>query len=94
MNTRQISTAFFNTLFALPLLVATASTSSAHAGPQRVEQLPRVVIAGKSLDSKAAQQVVTLPRVVVLGRRSGDTQVASCRNNRAAESVQASTQQC
>jgi hypothetical protein len=44
--------------FATPLL--------AQAAPQKVEQLPRVVITGKS--QPAVQQVVQLPRVVIEGR--------------------------
>ncbi|HEX2009518.1 MAG TPA: hypothetical protein VJN44_01155 [Roseateles sp.] len=47
--------------FATPLI--------AQAAPQRIEQLPRVVITGKA--QPAAQQVVVqLPRVVIEGRSS------------------------
>ncbi|MFH7041909.1 hypothetical protein ABT392_06270 [Paucibacter sp. JuS9] len=46
-------------------LLATATATFAAAAPQKIEQLPRVVITGKSGQS---QQVVQLPRVVVEGR--------------------------
>ena len=93
MNTYPISNTS-KTLFALPILIAVLSVGLAHAGAPRVEQLPRVVITGKSLQSKAGPQVVTLPRVVVLGHRAGDIQVASCNSRRQAEIAQSSTQQC
>lgn len=93
MNTYQISNTA-KTLFTVPMLIAVLSVGLAHAGTPRVEQLPRVVITGKSLQSKAAPQVVTLPRVVVLGHRAGDIQVASCNSRRQAEIALSSTQQC
>lgn len=52
----------------IQVLVATsllATATFAAAAPQKVEQLPRVVITGKSVQS---QQVVQLPRVVIEGR--------------------------
>jgi len=45
---------------------ALATPLLAHAAPQKIEQLPRVVITGKS--QPALQQVVQLPRVVIEGR--------------------------
>ena len=44
------------------LLLAFASSHSAHAAPQDVVKLPRVVVTGKAVTS-----VATLPRVVVTG---------------------------
>lgn len=43
-----------------------ATVGSAQAAPQKIEQLPRVVITGKSV--QASQQIVQLPRVVIEGR--------------------------
>jgi len=93
MNTFQISN-IAKLQFAVPMLIAVLSVGLAHAGTPRVEQLPRVVITGKSLQSKAVPQVVTLPRVVVLGHRASDIQVASCFNRSQAKVAQPSTQQC
>lgn len=46
---------------------AIATPLLAHAAPQKIEQLPRVVITGTS--HPALQKVVQLPRVVIEGRR-------------------------
>jgi len=51
---------------AAAVVFAVATPLLAQAAPQKVEQLPRVVITGKS--QPAAQQVVQLPRVVIEGR--------------------------
>ncbi len=40
---------------------------AAHAAPQEIVKLPRVVITGKAVQQVAAQEVVKLPRVVVVG---------------------------
>ena len=93
MNINRISHTS-KVLFALPILIAVLSIGLAHAGARRVEQLPRVVVTGKSLQSRSAPQVVTLPRVVVLGHRAGDIQVASCNSRGQAKVAQPSTQQC
>ncbi len=50
------------------LVFAVATPLLAQAQPQKIEQLPRVVITGKA--QPAAQQIVQLPRVVVEGRAS------------------------
>ncbi len=43
------------------LLLAVASSQSAHAAPQEIVKLPRVVVTGKAVT------VAVLPRVVVVG---------------------------
>ncbi|MCX2864898.1 hypothetical protein OOZ63_24000 [Paucibacter sp. PLA-PC-4] len=48
------------------LALATATPLLAHAAPQKIEQLPRVVITGKS--QPALHKLVQLPRVVIEGR--------------------------
>ena len=60
-------------------LIATsllATATFAAAAPQKIEQLPRVVITGKSVQSQ--QVVQQLPRVVIEGRSllSQQTQLA------------------
>lgn len=52
---------------AAAVVFALATPLLAQAAPQKVEQLPRVVITGKS-QQPVAQQVVQLPRVVIEGR--------------------------
>lgn len=54
-----------NLIQALAATSLLATATFAAAGTQKIEQLPRVVITGKSVQS---QQVVQLPRVVVEGR--------------------------
>lgn len=55
---------------AAALVFAVATPLLAQAAPQKVEQLPRVVIAGKSQAAAQQQQmaIVQLPRVVIEGR--------------------------
>lgn len=50
------------------LTLAIAAPLAAQAETMKIEQLPRVVITGKS--QAAAQQIVHLPRVVIEGRSS------------------------
>lgn len=48
--------------------VAALSTAAAHAAPQEIVKLPRVVIVGKSAAPvQTAQKIEQLPRVVVTG---------------------------
>ena len=53
---------------ALATIAFAVAAPLAIAAPQKVEQLPRVVITGKS--QPAVQQIVQLPRVVIEGRSS------------------------
>lgn len=58
-------------LFQVVATIAFSTVAAfAHAAPQKVEQLPRVVITGKS--TPATMQVVQLPRVVIEGRSVGN----------------------
>lgn len=57
----------FNLFQAVAAITFTLATPLlTHAAPQNIQQLPRVVITGKS--QPAVQQVVHLPRVVIEGR--------------------------
>lgn len=58
---------------------AIATPLLAQAAPQKVEQLPRVVISGKA--QQVAQQVVQLPRVVIEGR-SNNSQMLMALNTK------------
>ncbi|MFN5048700.1 hypothetical protein [Roseateles sp.] len=55
------------------------------ASAQKIEQLPRVLITGKSVPASQVQQVVQLPRVVIEGRSLGsasNTQLAAAKPQR------------
>jgi len=54
--------------------VLTLVAVAAHAAPQEVKTLPRVVITGKA--STTVAEVKQLPRVVIVGQAVRDTQVA------------------
>ncbi|MGN6830608.1 hypothetical protein [Paucibacter sp. M5-1] len=57
----------FNLIQVVAAIAVTIATPLlAHAAPQKIEQLPRVVITGKS--DSARQKLVQLPRVVIEGR--------------------------
>jgi hypothetical protein len=59
----------FSLIQAVAALAFTVATPLlAQAAPQKIEQLPRVVITGKS--QPALPQVVQLPRVVIDGHRT------------------------
>ena len=58
-----------NLIQALVAASLLATATFAAAAPQKVEQLPRVVITGKSVQT---QQVVQLPRVVIEGRSKSE----------------------
>jgi len=78
MNRKQ---ALVQVLFALAAGLMVAGAASA----QKIEQLPRVVITGKSVSASQAQQVVQLPRVVIEGRSlgsAGNTQLAAAKPQR------------
>lgn len=78
MNRKQ---ALVQVLFALAAGLMFAGAASA----QKIEQLPRVVITGKSVPASQAQQVVQLPRVVIEGRSlgsAGNTQLAAAKPQR------------
>ncbi|MDN3543042.1 MAG: hypothetical protein ACK4S6_04075 [Roseateles asaccharophilus] len=78
MNRKQ---ALVQVLFTLAAGLMFAGAASA----QKIEQLPRVVITGKSVPASQAQQVVQLPRVVIEGRSlgsAGNTQLAAAKPQR------------
>lgn len=78
MNRKQ---ALVQALSALAAGLMVAGAASA----QKIEQLPRVVITGKSVPASQAQQVVQLPRVVIEGRSlgsAGNTQLAAAKPQR------------
>ena len=68
------------------VVVALGATALVHAAPQKVEQLPRVVITGKSVQASQQVAVVKLPRVVIEGRSLGaiaqGTQLAAAKPTR------------
>ena len=57
---------------ALAAIAFAVAAPLASAAPQKVEQLPRVVITGKSqpVVQQIVHQIVQLPRVVIEGRSS------------------------
>ncbi|MDI4634735.1 hypothetical protein J7U46_16865 [Pelomonas sp. V22] len=69
-----------NLIQALVAASLLATATFAAAAPQKVEQLPRVVITGKSVQS---QQVVQLPRVVIEGRSLQSQQALFALNTQA-----------
>ena len=58
----------FSALISATVAALLFAAGSAHAAPQEVVKLPRVVITGKSVPAAAqVAQVMKLPRVVVAG---------------------------
>ncbi len=67
------------------IVLAAGLVFAGAASAQKIEQLPRVVITGKSVPTAQAQQVVQLPRVVIEGRSLGaaaSTQLAAAKPQR------------
>lgn len=67
------------------IVLAAGLVFAGAASAQKIEQLPRVVITGKSVPAAQAQQVVQLPRVVIEGRSLGaaaSTQLAAAKPQR------------
>ncbi len=67
------------------IILAAGLVFAGAASAQKIEQLPRVVITGKSVPAAQAQQVVQLPRVVIEGRSLGvaaSTQLAAAKPQR------------
>jgi len=58
------------TLIQVTVAALLISVGAAHAGPQEVVKLPRVVVTGKAVT------IAVLPRVVVVGKTMRDVQVA------------------
>lgn len=56
---------------AAALVCALATPLLAQAAPQKVEQLPRVLVTGKSQAASQQIAIVQLPRVVIEGRSLG-----------------------
>lgn len=67
------------------IVLAAGLVFAGAASAQKIEQLPRVVITGKSVPAAQTQQVVQLPRVVIEGRSMGaaaSTQLAAAKPQR------------
>lgn len=67
------------------IVLAAGLVFAGAASAQKIEQLPRVVITGKSVPAAQIQQVVQLPRVVIEGRSLGaaaSTQLAAAKPQR------------
>lgn len=67
------------------IVLAAGLVFAGAASAQKIEQLPRVVITGKSVPAAQTQQVVQLPRVVIEGRSLGaaaSTQLAAAKPQR------------
>jgi hypothetical protein len=82
MNTHRTSPWLSTLLYALPIVIALFGFGMAHAAGAPVQELPRVVVHGKSVAGHAAKAaampVQALPRVVVSGKHQPQTLALAC----------------